>query len=632
MEQSEDQQISKDLREIFYSLVYNQTIDLFRDEVKKHCGHKNIKKELKEKAIDLVLRKWKGELILDENSEDDEENSFSENMYDEEKSPYFFQRFFYKEGKNFKKRSYNKDWYEINLLCLHRKFNLFKLDEKILIEKPEDSELKIDIKRFQLLSEKIIQAIKSKDESNAVIHSEFYRNTFITELLLNLCEKEFKGWIENYKELINNGFYNRFIDELDVLSELIKSIFRQGSGQIPTFIAEAISVNNDDPRSTFILEMKNLLVGEFSFVTDEIKQVLTDYEKIVERNFDDKNKIRYNLIQQLPVAGISGHHKKDVRKTAIQFRMPGYPYVLITTDILKEGEDLHTYCKNIYHYGIAWNPSDMEQRTGRIDRIDSLAYRALKEVEKQDVSDIPFQNKLQVFYPYLTDTLEVNQMIRLFNGMDRFIEIFYNNLSEKIDKGSKVSVDDIVENIPKQKKGLLESKYDYNSFLPSYNGKKLERKGMIGTTRDELAEKLDKIMLGLDKNNYIVKPEIDRGELIITGIMELFNKRHGPFKLYFHQDTTPGKFNYVLESLLGKIQVLGKSSTKQKIFDKINEYKVDSKLNLNIKESNSYVYLYLILEYDLEIKEIIYKLYQLVEITDNIENEFTGEDERINEI
>jgi len=44
------------------------------------------------------------------------------------------------------------------------------------------------------------------------------------------------------------------------------------------------------------------------------------------------------LGQQQPVAGMSG----TVSKTSVaQFRMPGYPLVLITTDVLQEGEDLH---------------------------------------------------------------------------------------------------------------------------------------------------------------------------------------------------------------------------------------------------------------------------------------------------
>ncbi len=78
-----------------------------------------------------------------------------------------------------------------------------------------------------------------------------------------------------------------------------------------------------------------------------------------------------------PVIGISGQSRRNRSLVAAQFRMPGFPYALVATDILREGEDLHTYCQNIYHYGVAWNPSDMEQRTGRIDRINSMSFRKL---------------------------------------------------------------------------------------------------------------------------------------------------------------------------------------------------------------------------------------------------------------
>ena len=63
--------------------------------------------------------------------------------------------------------------------------------------------------------------------------------------------------------------------------------------------------------------------------------------------------------------------------TVRQFRLPGYPFVLVTTDLLQEGEDLHTFCDCVYHYGISWTPSAMEQRTGRIDRVRSLTERRL---------------------------------------------------------------------------------------------------------------------------------------------------------------------------------------------------------------------------------------------------------------
>ena len=85
------------------------------------------------------------------------------------------------------------------------------------------------------------------------------------------------------------------------------------------------------------------------------------------------------LSTQTPIGGMHGGVNSRLVR---QFRMPGYPTVLITTDVLQEGEDLHTFCDRIVHYGISWTPSAMEQRTGRIDRIGSLTHRTLGALER----------------------------------------------------------------------------------------------------------------------------------------------------------------------------------------------------------------------------------------------------------
>jgi hypothetical protein len=112
------------------------------------------------------------------------------------------------------------------------------------------------------------------------------------------------------------------------------------------------------------------------------------------------------LQNQSPVGTMrSGVNRRVVR----QFRMPGFPYILVTTDVLQEGEDLHTFCHRVIHYGITWTPSAMEQRTGRIDRIGSLVQRRL---DGRDELPRP-EEKIQVHYPYLPETVEVLQVRRV---------------------------------------------------------------------------------------------------------------------------------------------------------------------------------------------------------------------------
>lgn len=129
------------------------------------------------------------------------------------------------------------------------------------------------------------------------------------------------------------------------------------------------------------------------------------------------------MARQQPIGGMSGQVNKSLVR---QFLMPGYPTILITTDVLREGADLHTFCSRVYHYGINWTPSSMEQRTGRIDRINSLTHRHLDR--RTDAMPDEF---LQVFYPHLGDTVERLQVERVYERMNRFIRMLHRSLAGK---------------------------------------------------------------------------------------------------------------------------------------------------------------------------------------------------------
>jgi len=128
------------------------------------------------------------------------------------------------------------------------------------------------------------------------------------------------------------------------------------------------------------------------------------------------------LGKQQPVGGMSGQVNKTLVK---QFRMPGYPLVLITTDLLKEGEDLHTFCSAVQHYGISWTSSSMEQRIGRIDRVRSQTERRLGDLPCKPTGE----QLLQVFYPYLEDSVEILQVQRVLERMNVFLRLMHEGLS-----------------------------------------------------------------------------------------------------------------------------------------------------------------------------------------------------------
>jgi hypothetical protein len=164
---------------------------------------------------------------------------------------------------------------------------------------------------------------------------------------------------------------------------------------------------------------------------DELAEISSHYHLIMDANAPDakdqslvetRRLFGQMLRQQQPVGGMFG----GVNQTMVrQFRMPGYPMVLITTDVLQEGEDLHTFCSSVHHYGISWTPSSMEQRIGRIDRVRSQTDRRLAAI-KQPLED---HQKLQVYYPYLEDTVEVLQVQTILERMNVFLRLMHEGLT-----------------------------------------------------------------------------------------------------------------------------------------------------------------------------------------------------------
>src|SRR5207302_1777063 len=77
---------------------------------------------------------------------------------------------------------------------------------------------------------------------------------------------------------------------------------------------------------------------------------------------------------------IDGNSGDSIQQNAIQgFNTPMYPDVLIATDVLGEGVDLHRHCRHVIHHDLPWNPAKLEQRTGRVDRIGSYAEHLRKD-------------------------------------------------------------------------------------------------------------------------------------------------------------------------------------------------------------------------------------------------------------
>lgn len=445
----------------WFLISYQNSI--FKDAVNNFIKHdrKKITAEIKEIAIKALDDAYIESLKLKNNEIEEEATNEEESIND-----YFFIKYFKKgnDGFNYKNKIYRENWFDFNLLELNNKFRFIDYDI-VELNKQLANVKKYDKKHQQYngVEKAIIDywSLHAKIEILNTIDgiNNLNSNTFLTMLVCDYCFNEFTLWLSERIEKKNN--ISSLLKEIQKLNHIIKNIFRNGTGLLPGFVADSYNDNFNES----MLELIVLNNSPFNFLLNEIKTIIKDYNLIVTANFGDADEFKINTIlkELIPVIGVTGQDKVDRGIIAARFRMPGFPYVLITTDIFREGEDLHTYCQNIYHYGIGWNPSDMEQRTGRIDRINSLSYRKLTSSKS-----LNFENKVQIFYPYLQGSVEVNQVVYLLKNIDKFIETF-NNIEERNEYESKVSISDYISNsdVPKQITNRLKSKYDIGNFKQS---------------------------------------------------------------------------------------------------------------------------------------------------------------------
>lgn len=187
--------------------------------------------------------------------------------------------------------------------------------------------------------------------------------------------------------------------------------------------------NETDADSNLIAGFAELLVQQSrssaGFNSFQIlRDIATNLDLLIKLNFADAyhtsaDKLTRYLTAQLnplsPVSGATGENSSNRSPLARKFRMPGYPRILISTDVFQEGEDLHTFCDSIQHYGISASPIALEQKVGRVDRIASIAHRRMVSAGEQYQ-----QHFIQVGYPHIRESLEFFQVRQAAANLNAF--------------------------------------------------------------------------------------------------------------------------------------------------------------------------------------------------------------------
>jgi hypothetical protein len=172
--------------------------------------------------------------------------------------------------------------------------------------------------------------------------------------------------------------------------------------------------------------------NELSQLSDQLDLVIkTNLPEVYDKNPSELRTYLSHMLNPVsPVIGASGETVGSRSAQARKFRMPGYPLVLISTDVFQEGEDLHTFCDSVIHYGLSGTPINIEQKTGRVDRVASRAQRRLLSIGAPE--DIVDDNFIQVTFPFVRESIEVLQVRKLCSDINLFIEDLHEIVAREV--------------------------------------------------------------------------------------------------------------------------------------------------------------------------------------------------------
>lgn len=125
--------------------------------------------------------------------------------------------------------------------------------------------------------------------------------------------------------------------------------------------------------------------------------------------------LRYEVLDDiLPSADLVRHTVEGESRERLReaFNTPLFPMVLVANEVMQEGLDLHHHCRRVIHHDLPWNPAQLEQRVGRVDRLGSLVQRL--RVRQPEVT-------LDVMLPLIARTID-ERLDHVVRQRERWLE------------------------------------------------------------------------------------------------------------------------------------------------------------------------------------------------------------------
>lgn len=100
--------------------------------------------------------------------------------------------------------------------------------------------------------------------------------------------------------------------------------------------------------------------------------------------------------------------------------------------------DLHLNCRDVIHHDLNWNPSSLEQRNGRVDRIGAKVEGCFQPIH--------------IYYPYIASTQD-EKMYKVVMDRERWFKVL---MGDKVRIESALVSDKHAERVPFPEKAAEE--------------------------------------------------------------------------------------------------------------------------------------------------------------------------------
>ncbi len=182
------------------------------------------------------------------------------------------------------------------------------------------------------------------------------------------------------------------------------------------FIAELLAFAKSEGVDVENIESRSLLRAVDRFwSTSEGQRWVMIIRLFLEYAINLDEQRRKDVLDDVVKAGaivrhtVDGDSREQLREA---FNTPLYPMILVANEVMQEGLDLHHHCRRVIHHDLAWNPAQLEQRVGRVDRLGSLVQRLRERAP---------QTRLDIELPLVANTID-ERLERTVRMRERWLE------------------------------------------------------------------------------------------------------------------------------------------------------------------------------------------------------------------